>query len=110
MKFIKNLFKKKFEIRINHWYSNLYTIDWCYYRLFKIPHSLCDYCTLFREWKVRYLWYDKAVKIANNIKSIDDVKKYYQPFEVIEFNCLEKERKINESIIPTTIIHRSNNG
>ena len=96
---------KKFKVRISHFAEGKYTVQYAHYNFFP-------------NWKSLNFWFDQghpgrtqcwsinlwdvcsAEKVASNLKTIDDIKKYYEPFErEAAAWCLE-EKKYWEKNVP----------
>jgi hypothetical protein len=107
------IFSKKFKTRTFHFSSGKYTVDYCYYRFIPIWYSLNfwfsqGYPGGTECWSTNLWDCEKAERIASGLKSIDDVKLYYKPFEEEEKRWREEEKKYWIKNVPykTKIINK----
>ena len=79
---INKIAPKKFKVRVAHFASATYCVQWCNYRFIPIWHSLCFWFDQghpggTEQWSTNLFSYKKAEKVAAKITSIEDVRKYY---------------------------------
>lgn len=101
------MFKKKFKVRVVLagyylrllWFSvTNYEVQFAYYRFIPIYSPLCFF---FRgSWSPNLFGFEEAESIAKNLKSIDDVAKYHEPYEAKEREYLQKERDYYKKNVP----------
>jgi hypothetical protein len=80
------IFNKKFKVRVNYFAEGRYQVQYAYYRLIPIWHTLCFW---FEQtltggtecWTDRLMSIDEAEITAKRLKSIDDVREWYKPYE-----------------------------
>lgn len=91
------MFKKKFKVRVRLFSWALrsmgypiddYEVQYAYYRFIPVYHTLCFWfdqgVTSKGCWSPSLFKYKEAEALASSLKSIEDVAKYYEPFEAEE--------------------------
>lgn len=78
------LFKKKFKVRVSLFSESKYTVDYAYYRFIPNWKSLVfwygvSFDSNIDGWSTDLFSVKEAEEIANRLKSIDDVERYYKP-------------------------------
>lgn len=80
------LFDKKFKVKATYFGSGYYQVKYTYYRFIPIYHSLCFW---FEQtltggtecWSTKLFGIEEAERIAKSLKSIEDVREWYKPYE-----------------------------
>lgn len=77
------MLKKKFKVRVIHYVNTSYAVEWSYYYIIPIWHSLCWWYAISithedARWVTNCLKYEDAIELAEKIKTIEDVHKYYE--------------------------------
>jgi hypothetical protein len=78
------MFKKKFKVRVSHFSSGKYTVDYAYYRFIPIWNSFTFWFNQGHPggtecWSTDMWDYNTAEKIASKIKTIEDVSTHHEP-------------------------------
>jgi hypothetical protein len=103
MKILK--MKKKFRIRVKWFYKDFYCVQYAYYTLFHIWHSLKIWRArsltdeLNQSWGRRCFYLKEAEELAKSLKSIKDIEKYYEAEELVRKNFYKaKEEYYRENV------------
>lgn len=102
------LIDKKFKVRVRHFRSCRYIVEYSYYRFIPIWKPLlfwfdqghpggCE-CWSKNMWDVK-----EAEKIASKLKTIDDIAEYYKPWEKQENEWRKNQKKYLEEKAPYTV-------
>ncbi len=93
-----SLFNKKFKARVAYYSQCKYTVDYAYYRFIPNWRPLCFWfdqghpggteCWSKELWDVQ-----QAEEIASELKSINDVIKYYEPLNQQEATWRKREKE-----------------
>lgn len=87
------IFNKKFKVRIRHYTNAKYIVEYARYRFIPIYKPLYFWFGFYTgEWALNMWKYEQACEIAENLKSYDDIIKYYKS----EFEKRDKWKKENE--------------
>ena len=76
-------FKKKFKVRVKHFYGDKYTVQYAYYRLFPNWTELLfwlspPFTSNLECWSTKMFNVKDAEELAKSLKSIEDIDKYYE--------------------------------
>ena len=101
MKF-KKMIKKKFKVRVKHFYECNYVVQYADYRFVTVWYSICFWfsknLTSGEERWLRQLFSaEDAEKLAKSFKSIEDIKFFNKPEEnkMVEFIRRKREYQKN---------------
>lgn len=99
------MFKKKFKVRVRHFYQDKYEVQFAHYHIIPIYHSLCFWfeqsLTSNTEcWTIKLFDYQSAEKFAKSLKSIDDVRKWYEKDEEKEKSFYIRKKEYYEKNVP----------
>lgn len=95
------MFKKKFKVRIESFGRFSYTVEYAHYRFIPNYHPFCKwkgFCpTLGSDWTEILFNAKEAEDFAKTIKSIEDVKKFYEEDEKrrSQYLRLDREQELN---------------
>ncbi len=102
---LKELFPKKFRVKVCHYTQDKHTVDYCHYRFIPNWRSLHFWfeqtltggteCWSLNLWDV-----DHAEKVAMSLKSIEDVKKYYENDEKRESDFYRRKKEYYNKSVP----------
>jgi hypothetical protein len=97
------MFKKKFKVRVRHYYEASYCIEYTTYRFFPIIWLTIDYWTelgSIGEYIPILFRYATAEEYAKKFKSYDDIIYHYILERKKEKEFYEKQKKYNNVNIP----------
>lgn len=99
------MFKKKFKIRVNYFAEDQYTVQYAHYYFIPVYHSLCFW---FEQsltggtecWSTHLLDYKSAEELAKSLKSIEDVRKWYEKDEERERDFYRRKDEYYKKNVP----------
>lgn len=98
--------QKRFRKRVVLFSKDEYAVQYAYYYIFPIWHTLeywfeADLLCGLERWFVNLWTYDKAVKVAKSLKTIEDVESYYAPFKEKETDFYKRKK---EYLLKATLV------
>jgi len=99
------IFNKKFKVRVSYFGRGRYQVQYANYRLIPIWHTLCFWFkqTLTSEtecWSYMLMDIDEAERTAKSLKSIEDVKEWYKPYEERRKIFYEQKAEYYKKAVP----------
>lgn len=99
------MFKKRFKVRVKHYVEDKYIIQYAHFYLIPIYHSLCFWFeqTLTSNtecWSTDLMDYREAEELAKSLKSVEDVKKWYEKDEAREKDFYIRKKEYYEKNVP----------
>jgi len=89
---------ENFRVRVRHYSGCKYTVDYAYYRFFPVWHHLQFWFSQGHPggtecWSTNLCDFDEAESITTGLKCIEDVEKYYKPFQEEKLKWEQDEEK-----------------
>lgn len=99
------LFDKKFKVRVRLLAQDRYMVQYTHYRFIPIWHSLCFW---FEQtltggtqcWSTELFSYQEAEDLAKKLKSIEDVRKWYEKDEAKEKDFYKRRKEYYAKNVP----------
>ena len=99
------MFNKKFKVRVRYFAKDKYEVQFAHYFFIPIYHSLCFW---FEQtltggtqcWSTRLMDYQSAEDLAKSLKSIDDVRKWYEKEEAKEKDFYKRQKEYYAKNVP----------
>lgn len=99
------MFKKKFKVKVSYWGHGKYTVSYAYYRFIPIWYTLKFW---FEQtltggtecWSTSLMSVKEAEKLAQKIKNIDDVYKFYEKDELKESDFYKRKSEYYKNAVP----------
>lgn len=99
------MFKKKFKVRVKYFSGDYYTVEYAHYYFIPVYHRLCFW---FEQsltggtecWSTRLMGYNTAEELAKSLKSIEDVKKWYEKDEARAKDFYSRKKEYYEKNVP----------
>ena len=97
--------KKKFKVRVRHFLKDKYEVQYAYYYFMPHYNSLCFWfeqtLTSGTEcWSTMLIDYQAAEDLAKSIKSIEDIRKWYEKYEADEKDFYRRKKEYYAKNIP----------
>lgn len=104
------IFNKKFKVKVVHFNEDYYIIKYAYYRFIPIYHTLNYWFELtltsnLEEWTCMIFKVDKAEEVARKMKSIEDVKEWYEPYKNEEKDFYKRKKDFYNNNVPYKVKH-----
>lgn len=102
------MFNKKFKVRVKHFAEDKYVVQYAHYYFIPIYHSLKFWFeqapTSDTEcWSTKLMDYQTAENLASSLKSISDVKKWYEEDEANEKDFYIRKKLYYKKKVPYKI-------
>ncbi len=102
---LKTMFNKKFKVRVRHFAEDKYEVQFAHYYFIPVYHSLCFW---FEQtltggtecWSTRLMDFQTAENLAKSLKSIEDVRKWYEKDEAKEKDFYRRKKEYYAKNVP----------
>lgn len=99
------LFDKKFKVKVTYFGSGKYEVNYAHYRFIPIYYTLCFW---FEQtltggtecWSGRLMNIKEAERVAKSLKSIEDVREWYKPYEEKERTFYKRKTEYYKKNVP----------
>lgn len=100
--------KKKFRVRVKYFAEGKYEVQFAYYYFIPSFHTLCFW---FEQtltggtecWSTNLMDYQSAESLAKELKSFEDVERWYEKDEVKERDFYRRKKEYYASNVPYKI-------
>jgi hypothetical protein len=96
---------KKFKVKVTYFGDGRYQVKYAHYRFIPTYHTLCFW---FEQtltggtecWSDRLMRIEEAERVAESLKSINDVREWYKPYKKEEISFYKRQAEYYKKNVP----------